>query len=37
MRTKAAALRQYRSKSQASRRLRLIQPTVRLTIQRTGG
>jgi hypothetical protein len=32
MRTKAAAMRQCRSKSRARRRLRLIQPMVRSTI-----
>ena len=36
MRTKAAAMRQCRSKSRARRRLRLIQPMVRSTIQRFG-
>lgn len=36
MRTKAAAMRQCRSKSRASRRLRLIQPMLRSTIQRFG-
>jgi hypothetical protein len=36
MRTKAAAMRQCCSKSRASRRLRLIHPMVRSTIQRFG-
>jgi len=36
MRTKAAAMRQWRSKSRARRRFRLIQPMVRSTIQRFG-
>jgi hypothetical protein len=36
MRTKAAAMRRCRSKSRARRRLRLIQPMVRSTIQRFG-
>src|SRR3981189_850477 len=34
--TKAATVREYRSKSRAKRRLRLIQAKVRLTIQRLG-
>ena len=36
MRTKAAAVRAWRSKSRARRRLRLIQPMLRSTIQRFG-
>lgn len=35
-RTKAAAMRQWRSKSRARRRLRLIHPMVRSMIQRLG-
>jgi hypothetical protein len=34
--TKAATVREYRSKSRAKRRLRLIQARVRSTIQRLG-
>jgi hypothetical protein len=36
MRTKAVTMRQCRSKSRARRRLRLIHPMVRSTIQRFG-
>lgn len=36
MRMKAPATRQWRSKSRASRQLRLIQPMVRSTIRRFG-
>ena len=36
IRTKAAAMRQCRSKSRASRRFRLIHPMVRSTIHRFG-